>query len=136
SEREQRLAARRDSKLNEEIAAVYRSADTTYLVGDVSRAAELFGKVLSMSPASNYSVRAMARLGDCSYELKNYDAAATQYRRATAAMEDVTDEAEIAAGIRADYMIGQSYLAAKNYTTCFGAFRKFIDRHPQHALAN
>lgn len=136
SEREQRLASRRDSKLNEEVAAVYRSADTTYLVGDVSRAAELFQKVLSMAPASNYTVRAMARLGDCSYELKNYDAAAAQYRRATAATEDVTDEAELAAGVRADYMVGQSLLAAKNYTSCFGAFRKFIDRHPAHPLVN
>lgn len=135
SEREQRLAARRDSKLNEEIAAIYRSADTTYLVGDVGRAADLFGKVLTMAPASNFSVRATARLGDCSYELKNYDAAAAQYRRAAAA-EDVNDEEEKAAQIRADFMIGQSYLAAKNFTTCFGAFRKFIDRHPEHPLAN
>jgi TolA-binding protein len=136
SEREQRLAARRDSKLNEEIAAVFRSADTTYLVGDVGRAAELFGKVLTMAPASNYSVRALARLGDCSYEMKKYDAAAAHYRRAVAGMEDVTDPEEVAAGIRADFMVGRSYLAAKNYTACFGAFRKFIDRHPQHALAN
>ncbi len=136
SDREQRLAARHDSKLNEEIAAVFRSADTTYLVGDVGRASELFSKVLTMAPASNYSVRALARLGDCSYELKNYDAAAAQYRRAAASLEDVTDTDEVAAGIRADFMIGQSYLAAKNFTTCFGAFRKFIDRHPQHVLAN
>ncbi|HSI33650.1 MAG TPA: hypothetical protein VK986_08675, partial [Tepidisphaeraceae bacterium] len=52
NEREQRLAARRDSRLNEEVAAVFKAADTTYLVGDVARAAEQFRKVLSMAPAS------------------------------------------------------------------------------------
>jgi len=137
SDREQRLAARRDSKLNEEVAAVFKAADTTYLVGDVSRAADGFGKVLSMAPASNFSVRAQARLGDCAYEQKKFDEAATLYRRAASANTDeVTDEVEKTAGIRADYMVGQAYLVARNYTTCFGAFRKFIDRHPQHVLVN
>ncbi|HSI34639.1 MAG TPA: tetratricopeptide repeat protein, partial [Tepidisphaeraceae bacterium] len=94
-------------------------------------------KVLSMAPASNYTVRAMARLGDCAYELKKYDEAAALYRRAaSAATDEVTDETEVAAGVRADYMVGQAYLVAKNYTTCFGAFRKFIDRHPGHPLVN
>ncbi|HYE18972.1 MAG TPA: tetratricopeptide repeat protein, partial [Tepidisphaeraceae bacterium] len=137
TDRESRLAARRDSRLNEEVAAVFKAADTTYLVGDVARATEQFRKVLAMAPASNYTVRAMARLGDCAYELKKYDEAAALYRRAaSAATDEVTDEAEVATGVRADYMVGQAYLVAKNYTTCFGAFRKFIDRHPGHPLVN
>ncbi len=136
SEREARLADRRDSRLNEEAANLFRTADTTFLVGDLNRAAELFQKVLATYPNSSFTVRAHARLGDCWYEAKKYTEAAAAYRRSAAAAEAAAGEEEKAAGARADFMVGQSCLAAKQYTQAFSQFRRFIDRRPGHPLVN
>ena len=136
SDREARLADRRDSRVTEEALNLFRAADTTFLVGDLNRAAELFRKMLVAYPNSNLTVRAHARLGDCSFESKKYAEATTHYRRAAAAADSAANDDEIAAGVRCDYMIGQSCLAAKQYTQAFSQFRRFIDRHPGHALVN
>jgi len=136
SEREARLSARRDARLSEEAGNLFRTADTTFLVGDLARAAEVFQQVLTSYPNSIYTVRAHARLGDCAYEMRKYTDAAAHYRRAAAAGEAAANDEETAAAIRADFMVGQCYLKAKSYTQAFTQFRKFIDRHPGHALVN
>ncbi len=136
SDREQRLAALRDSRANEEAADLFRTADTTYLVGDASRAAELFTRLLTTMPNSSYAIRASARLGDCHYESKRFTDAAQQYRKAAAAAESAANDEEANAGVRADFMVGQSYLQAKMYTQAFSQFRRFIDRHAGHPLVN
>lgn len=136
SDREQRLGARREARLSEEAANLFRSADTTFLVGDLARAAELFQQVITSYPNSSYTVRAHARLGDCAYEMRKYIDAAAHYRRAAAAGESAANDEESAASVRADFMVGQCYLRAKSYTQAFTQFRKFIDRHPGHVLVN
>lgn len=136
SDRDQRLNERRDARLNEEVGNLYRMADATYLVGDLNRAAELFSRVLAIAPNSPFVIRAQARLGDCAFEGRRYDQAAGLYRRAAAAIETAPAGEESDAAIRSGFMVGQSYLSAKQYTTAFGAFRRFIDKNPQHALAN
>jgi TolA-binding protein len=136
SDREARLAARSAAKANESAAELFRTADTTYLVGDLARAGELYRQILTLAPNSVFTVRVTARLGDCAYEAKNFDQAVAQYRRATLASVGVADPEEQLAGVRADYMMGQSYLAAKQYTQAFGAFRRFIDRHGTDPLVN
>ncbi|MFI5377676.1 MAG: tetratricopeptide repeat protein [Tepidisphaerales bacterium] len=136
SDREARLANRRESRVSEEAANLFRTADTTFLVGDLGRAAELFQKVLTGYPNSDLTVRAHARLGDCSFEAKKYAEAATHYRRAAAAADSAANDDETAAGVRCDFMVGQSCLAGKLYTQAFSQFRRFIDRHPGHPLVN
>lgn len=136
SDREQRLAARASAKLNAEAAELFRTADTTYLVGDLSRAADLYRQILTVAPGSIFSVRVTARLGDCAYEAKAYDQAVQHYRQASALAANATDPEEQAASVRADYMVGQSYLMAKQQIQAFGAFRRFIDRHPTDPLVN
>ncbi len=136
SEREQRLAGRASAKLNADAADLYRSADTTYLVGDLGRAAELYRQILTLIPNSIYTIRVTTRLGDCAYESKAYDQAVEHYRRAAQLSAGVTDLEEQTAGVRADFMVGQSHLIAKQYAQAFGAFRRFIDRHPEDTLVN
>jgi TolA-binding protein len=136
SEREQRLAGRAAAKVNAEAAELFRSADTTYLVGDLARAGELYRQILTVAPNSSFTVRVTARLGDCAYEAKAFDQAVQQYRRAVLMSAGNADPEEQAAGVRADYMVGQSYLAAKQYTQAFGSFRRFIDHNPENVLVN
>jgi TolA-binding protein len=136
SDREARLANLRDSRVTEEAANLFRAADTTFLVGDLGRAAELFQKILITYPNSSLTVRAHARLGDCSFEAKKYAEAITHYRRAAAAADSAANDDETVAGVRCDFMVGQSCLAAKLYTQAFSQFRRFIDRHPGHPLVN
>ncbi len=136
SDREQRLAGRANAKVNAEAAELFRTADTTYLVGDLARASELYKQILTVAPNSIFTVRATARLGDCAYEAKAFEQAVQQYRQASSKAVGAADPEEQDAGIRADYMIGQSYLLAKQQTQAFGAFRRFIDRHPEHPLVN
>lgn len=136
SEREQRLASRASAKLNADAAELFRTADTTYLVGDLGRAAELYRQILTVAPNSIFTVRATARLGDCAYEAKAFDQSAQYYRQAAALAPNASDPEEIETAIRADYMLGQVYLSAKLQTQAFGAFRRFIDRHPEHPLVN
>lgn len=136
SEREARLADRQSSRLNQEAADLFRNADTTFLVGDLNRAAEIFGKILLQYPNSTFVVRAQARLGDCGFEARKYVEAAAHYRRAAASADSASNEDEAAAGVRADYMVGLCYLQAKTYTQAFSQFRRFIDRHPGHPLVN
>lgn len=136
SDRDARLAARHESHEDQEAADLFRTADTTFLVGDLNRAVELFQKVLTSYPSCSYTVRAQARLADCDYELRKYTEAAGLYRRAAAAGESAAGEEEKVAGVRADYMVGHAYLQAKLYTQAFSQFRRFIDRHAGHALVN
>ncbi len=136
SEREQRLANRAGGKINSEAAEMFRTADTTYLVGDLTRASELYRQILTVAPNSVFTVRATARLGDCAYEAKAFEQAVQHYRHAVQLAVGDADADEQAAGVRADYMVGQSYLAAKQYTQAFGAFRRFIDHHPEDTLVN
>ncbi len=134
--REARLAARHNSKVDEEAASLYQSADTTFLVGDPARAGELFKRVLDATPDSSYAVRATARMGDCAFVQHKFDEAAAFYRRAGAVSDSANNEEETIAGTRADFMVGQSYAAGKQYSNAFAQFRRFIDRHPGHALVN
>ncbi len=134
SDRQQRLAGRASARQDAAAAELFRSADTTYMVGELSRAAELYRQILQVAPQSAFIVRAAARLGDCAYEQKAYDDAARLYRTAAAMASDQDEERS--AAIRAEYMAGQSSLAGKQYPQAFGAFRRFIDRHPDHPLAN
>jgi TolA-binding protein len=136
TDRERRLAGRRDARANREASDLFRTADTTYLVGDLDRAAELYQRILTTAPGSSFAVRAQARLGDCAYELKRFDEAVQNYRRASQAADADAEPEERDAAVRSDYMVGQTYLAAKQYTAAFGNFRRFIDRHPDHALVN
>jgi TolA-binding protein len=136
SAREQRLAARASAKMNAEAAELFRTADTTYLVGDLARAADLYRQILTVAPGSVFTVRVTARLGDCAYEAKAYEQAVQHYRQASALATDATDPEEHAAAVRADYMVGQSYLMAKQQIQAFGAFRRFIDKHPADPLVN
>jgi TolA-binding protein len=136
SDREQRLASRASAKVNAEAAELFRTADTTYLVGDLERAAELYRQILTVAPGSIFTIRATARLGDCAYEAKAFAEAVRHYHQAGAMTAGVNDPEELAAAIRADYMVGQSHLLAKQQTQAFGAFRRFIDRHPQDPLVN
>ncbi|HEY8667145.1 MAG TPA: tetratricopeptide repeat protein, partial [Tepidisphaeraceae bacterium] len=138
---EQRLAGRHDAQLNQEAADLFRTADTTYLVGDLTRARELYERLITIAPNSPYAVRAHARLGDCDYETKKFTEAVQHYQRASAAAAGGAGGGTLAAeeqqaAVRSDYMIGQSYLAAKQYTQAFGQFRRFIDRHPGDGLIN
>lgn len=136
SDRESRLAARQTSRLNEEAADIFRNADTTFLVGDLNRASELFQKIVTAYPTCTFVTRAHTRLGDCAFEGKRFVDAATYYRRAAASAESASNDDETTAGVRADFMIGQCYLQAKLYSQAFGQFRRFIDRHPGHTLVN
>src|SRR5688572_25606205 len=79
SDREARLAARSSAKANADAAELFRTADTTYLVGDLARATELYRQILTTAPNSVFTVRATARLGDCAYEAKTFDQAVAQY---------------------------------------------------------
>jgi len=136
SDRDARLAERRDARTDQEAGELYRTAETTYLVGDLDRAAELFGRVLANTPTSAYRVRAHARLGDCAFQGLQFDRAAVEYRKAGEIADATTGPDELAAAVRSDFMVGQSNLAAKQYVQAFGNFRRFIDRHPGHALVN
>lgn len=136
SEREQRLADRAKSATNERAEPLFRAAETTYLVGDLERASDLYQRVIDAGAGSLFTVRATARMGDCAYELKKFDAAVNLYRRASQSTTGVTDADELAAAVRAEFMIGQSHLAARQYPQAFSQFRRFIDRHSDHALAN
>src|SRR5688572_13241342 len=62
SDREARLAARSAAKANESAAELFRTADTTYLVGDLARAGELYRQILTLAPNSVFTVRVTARL--------------------------------------------------------------------------
>ena len=136
SDREARLQERRAARLKEEAEALFRTADTTFLVGDLARALELFERCAALAPNSPLVVRAHARMGDCAYELKRYDDAGKHYRRASSLAEKAAIADEVAAGVRSDYMIGQTHLVARQYAQAFSAFRRFIDRHPGHPLVN
>lgn len=136
SEREQRLADRAKSATNERAEPLFKAAETTYLVGDLERASDLYQRVIDAGAGSLFTVRATTRMGDCAYELKKYDAAVNLYRRASQSTAGVTDADELAAAVRAEFMVGQSHLAMRQYPQAFSQFRRFIDRHSDHALAN
>ncbi len=136
SEREARLAAAREARLDGEIADVYRTAETTYLIGDFNRAGELFQRVITVGQGSSLIVRAHTRLGDCAFQAKRFDDAMQAYRRAALMADAASNVDEKAAGVRADYMVGRSAFAARQYTQAFGQLRRFIDRHPGDALIN
>jgi TolA-binding protein len=136
TDRKARLAAMANSKLEADAADLYRTAETTYLVGDTKRAAELYQKEITLNSRSSVNIRAHARLGDCAFEEKNYEDAAAAYRRASQLGENATDPDERAAAVRSDFMVGYSYVGARQYTQAFGQLRRFIDRHGGDPLVN
>lgn len=136
SAREQRLRDSQRSREDQQAEQVFRTAETTYLVGELERATELYRSILTKSPNSSFVLRARARMADCAFESKQYDEAITLYRKAGDLVNTSTIEDERAASIRSAYMVGQTYLTQHQYPQAFAAFRKFIDQHGEHPLAN
>jgi TolA-binding protein len=136
SAREQRLRDTQRSREDEQAEQVFRTAETTYLVGELERAVELYRSILTKSPNSSFVLRARARMADCAFESKQYDEAITLYRKAGDLVGTATVNEERDAAIRSAYMVGQTYLTQAQYPQAFAAFRKFIDQHGDHPLAN
>src|SRR5690606_3970040 len=136
SAREQRLRDSQRSREDEQAEQVFRTAETTYLVGELERAVELYRSILTKSPNSSFVLRARARMADCAFERKQYDEAITLCRKAGDLVGTATANEERDAAIRSAYMVGQAYLTQAQYPQAFAAFRKFIDQHGDHPLAN
>ncbi len=124
------------ARMEGEIADVYRTAETTYLIGDFNRASELFRRVITIGPGSSLIVRAHARLGIARFRPSGLKMRCRRIGGRRSWPRERRMPMSRRPRVRADYMVGHSALAARQYTQAFGQLRRFIDRHPGDALVN
>lgn len=106
------------------VIAVYFAARDKYNIRQYQAAIDLYDKILSSSPYSEYADNAQYWKGECYYGLGKYRAALTEFTKVFA-----FEKTEKAA--HAQFKIARCYMALGEKDKALAAFQKLLDEYPE-----